>query len=133
MAERHQVSGFDEYIAKVESIAASCKDKRMVAMFSGGKNDTTGKSWCPDCVDAQPVVDGVVDSSIAKEYAFIYCSVGGRDFWKDPNCEFRKDKRTLLKSIPTLLKIDANLPRTKLVERQCCDKSLVAMMFEEED
>ena len=29
--------------------------KTIYAIFSGGKDPATGKSWCPDCVTAEPV------------------------------------------------------------------------------
>jgi len=131
MAERHNVEGFDAYISKVESLKQANQDKTILAMFSGGKNESTGKSWCPDCVHAEPVVNAVLDSALAKDSIYIYCSVGDRTFWKDPNCIFRKDPRTLLKSIPTLIKIDGNAPNTRLVEGQCQNRSMIEMMFED--
>ena len=129
MAERHQVEGFEAYIAKLDEVKKSAAGKTIVVMFSGGKSPSTGKSWCPDCVVAEPVVDKVLQSQ--KDSVYIYVSVGGVQFWKDPECVFRKDKRTLLKSIPTLVKIDGNVPNTRLVEGQCANQGMVEMLFED--
>lgn len=125
MAEKYEVNGIEEFNSKYDSLKSS--KKSIIAMFSGGKDPATGKSWCPDCVVAQPIVDSVV-ASASDQFIYIYCSVGGRDFWKDKNCIFRTDPRLRLKSVPTLLKMGT--PQ-RLEEEQCADKSIVEMMFEE--
>uniref|UniRef100_A0A2P2I025 Thioredoxin domain-containing protein 17 n=2 Tax=Hirondellea gigas TaxID=1518452 RepID=A0A2P2I025_9CRUS len=124
MVQKHEVSGFEDFISKWESVKAT--KKTIVAMFSGGK-DSSGKSWCPDCVVAQPVVDAAVDKA-SDDFIYIYCSVGGRDFWKNRNCIFRTDPRLRLKSVPTLLKLGSS---ERLEESQCADASLVRMLFED--
>jgi len=131
MAEQHQVEGFEAYISKVEEVKKASPSATIVVMFSGGKDANTGKSWCPDCVVAEPVVAGVLASAVAAGAVYIYCNVGGRSAWKDKNALFRTDPRTLLKSIPTLLKIDDNLPNTRLVEAQCANKAMIEMFFED--
>ena len=49
MAENH-VEGYAGWSAFVEKN----KGKEIFALFCGGK-DESGKSWCPDCVTAEPV------------------------------------------------------------------------------
>ncbi|ROT84198.1 hypothetical protein C7M84_022620 [Penaeus vannamei] len=66
--------------------------------------DIGRRELVPDCVTAEPVVKGAVDKAAPEDAVFIYVGVGGRDFWKDPNCVFRTDARTKLKSVPTLMK-----------------------------
>jgi len=131
MVQRYTIEGFEAYISKVEELKKANPDKTLLAMFSGGKDEATGKSWCPDCVVAEPVVSSVLEGPLGENTIYIYCSVGGRDFWKNPQCVFRTDSRTKLKSIPTLIKIDDNVPNTRLVEAQCAKKSMVEMLFED--
>lgn len=50
--------------------------------------------------------------------------------WKDPNCSFRKDPKTKLMVIPTLVRW--NGPQ-KLEGEQCEKAELVSMLFQEED
>ena len=54
MVKTHKVEGFDAFKAKVEELAGSGAD--VFVMFSGSKN-AEGVSWCPDCVEAEPVVN----------------------------------------------------------------------------
>ena len=55
MVVKHKVEGFEAFVAKAEELSAD-KSKTLIVMFSGTK-DENGKSWCPDCVVAEPVVD----------------------------------------------------------------------------
>lgn len=50
--------------------------------------------------------------------------------WKDPNCPFRKDPRTHLVFLPTLLRWKS--PQ-RLDGSQCSDPELVEMLFTDDD
>jgi len=119
-----KVEGFEAFQAKVEELAKTGGD--VFVMFSGSK-DSNGVSWCPDCVTAEPVVAACL-SSAPEDSHYLYVGVGGRDFWKDPNCVFRTAKETQLKSVPTMIKWGT---KQRLEEGQCADKNLVTMMFED--
>uniref|UniRef100_A0A8D0BR29 Thioredoxin domain-containing protein 17 n=1 Tax=Salvator merianae TaxID=96440 RepID=A0A8D0BR29_SALMN len=99
---------------------------RVFIYFSGDKEPLSGSSWCPDCVKAEPIVRAELphlpDGSV-----FIYCQVGDRAYWKDPNNEFKKDLK--LTGVPTLLKYGT--PQ-KLVEEECFKSDLVRMLFTED-
>ncbi len=83
--ERFAVEGFDAFREKLAEVEK--KGKIVIVLFSGSKTKG-GKSWCPDCEDAFPVVNHVLDE-VEDQVVFLYVGVGGRDFWKDPNCVFR--------------------------------------------
>ncbi|KAK7804157.1 hypothetical protein U0070_022465, partial [Myodes glareolus] len=90
------VSGFEEFDQAVKEH----QGKTIFAYFSGSK-DAEGKSWCPDCVEAEPVVrEGL--KHVTEDCVFIYCQVGDRSYWKDPNNDFRQKLK--LTAVPTLLK-----------------------------
>ncbi|XP_045143681.1 thioredoxin domain-containing protein 17-like [Echinops telfairi] len=108
-----RVSGFEEFNQAVEQH----KSKTIFA---------EGKSWCPDCELAEPVVlEGLKHTG--EGCVFIYCQVGERPYWKDPNNDFRKELKVT--AVPTLLKYGK--PQ-KLVESECLQASLVEMIFSEE-
>lgn len=119
-----KVEGFEAFQAEVAELSKTGGD--VFVMFSGSK-DSNGVSWCPDCVTAEPVVSACL-SSAQEDSHYLYVGVGGRDFWKDPNCVFRTAPETKLKSVPTLIKWGT---KQRLEEGQCADKNLVSMMFED--
>ncbi|XP_057629681.1 thioredoxin domain-containing protein 17-like [Chionomys nivalis] len=113
-----RVSGFEEFDQAVKEH----QGKTIFAYFSGSK-DAEGKSWCLDCVEAEPVVrEGL--KHVTEDYMFIYCQVGDRSYWKDPNNDFRQKLK--LTTVPTLLKYGT--PQ-KLVESECLQANLLEMIF----
>ncbi|KAK8727389.1 hypothetical protein OTU49_017479 [Cherax quadricarinatus] len=124
MIQKFEVEGFDAFVEKVDSFKDS--DNPIYVLFSGSK-DSRGKSWCPDCVVAEPVVKGALEKA-PEDAVFVYVGVGSRDFWKDKNCVFRTDARTKLKCVPTLMKYGG--PQ-RLEEEQCANVDLVHMLFED--
>lgn len=113
--------GFEEFDKAVKEH----EGKTIFAYFSGSK-DTEGKSWCPDCVEAEPVIrEGL--KHVTEDCVFIYCQVGDKPYWKDPNNDFRQKLK--ITAVPTLLKYGT--PQ-KLVESECCQSSLVEMIFSED-
>ncbi|XP_077021735.1 thioredoxin domain-containing protein 17 [Tamandua tetradactyla] len=119
--EEVRVSGFEEFNQALKQN----NGKTIFAYFTGSK-DAGGKSWCPDCVQAEPVVrEGL--KHVSEGCVFIYCQVGERPYWKDPNNDFRKNLKVT--AVPTLLKYGT--PQ-KLVESECLQPSLVEMLFSED-
>ncbi|XP_051847457.1 thioredoxin domain-containing protein 17 [Antechinus flavipes] len=119
--EEVRVSGFGDFSGAVEQR----RGKTIFVYFTGDK-DAEGRSWCPDCEEAEPVVlEG--RKHIPENAVFIYCQVGDRPYWKDLNNDFRKKLK--LTAVPTLLKYGT--PQ-KLVESECLNASLVEMLFSED-
>jgi len=105
------------------------KSSRLVLLFTGSK-DSAGKSWCPDC----NVADPVIEKALAKvdpedELVFVKVNVGERAVWKDQQNVYRTHKDLKITSVPTLLKWGTAI---RLQEAQCADLALVSMIFEEE-
>ncbi|KAI2580900.1 TXNDC17 isoform 8 [Pan troglodytes] len=76
--------------------------------------------------NAEPVVrEGL--KHISEGCVFIYCQVGEKPYWKDPNNDFRKNLKVT--AVPTLLKYGT--PQ-KLVESECLQANLVEMLFSED-
>jgi len=101
MVKKVNVQGYNQFRETVDSLSKSSPDS-ILCFFSGDK-DSSGKSWCPDCVTYEPVVRESVES-LDDSWTYIYCSVGGRDYWKNRSNEFRTDKDLKLTGVPTLLR-----------------------------
>ncbi|KAL3856262.1 hypothetical protein ACJMK2_011036 [Sinanodonta woodiana] len=120
MVTELHVEGYEAYKKAEEEN----KDKKVFALFCGSK-DSSGKSWCPDCVAAEPVV-GRNLAHLPEDAVFIHCNVGDRPFWKDQKNPFRTDISLKLKAVPTLMCVGK--PQ-KLVEEQLMEDGLIKMMF----
>jgi len=125
MVQRRELEGFAAFEEVYAELNGS--DKDVFLLFSGSLDPATGKSWCPDCVTAEPVIDAAM-ASAPDDAIFVHIHVGPRDFWKDPSCVFRTDPRVRLKGVPTLLKLGS---QERLQEEQLMNKSLVEMLVSE--
>ncbi|CAH0406305.1 unnamed protein product [Chilo suppressalis] len=121
-----EIKGFEEFAKYTESIDPNGAP---VFFFFSGSKLPDGNSWCPDCVEAEPVVKAYLNE-LQKEVIFAYVDVGDREYWKDRACPFRTDNRTKLMVIPTLIKWKGV---QRLEGSQCNKRDLLQMMFEEED
>ncbi|XP_030042025.1 thioredoxin domain-containing protein 17 [Microcaecilia unicolor] len=116
-----KVRGYQEFIQALERF----KDQLVFALFCGSKNEK-GASWCPDCVEAEPIVRENLQY-LPEDSIFVYCDVGEKAYWKDPNNDFKQNLK--LTGVPTLLK--CGTPQ-KLVEEECFKPELVQMLFAED-
>ena len=87
-----------------------------------------GKSWCPDCVTAEPVIEKCFKDT-GDDVTLLYVAVGQRDFWKKQDNPFRTHEKLRLKGVPTLMKWGG--PQ-KLVEEELFNEDLIQMLFEDE-
>ncbi|CAI2349466.1 unnamed protein product [Caenorhabditis sp. 36 PRJEB53466] len=120
MALKHYTAqGYEAFQEVLQSIG---KGQRVVALFTGSKNLSTGLSWCPDCVVAEPVVESVLaDPAVAsQDVHFVTVFVGNREVWRDPAVGFRTDPKLKLTCIPTLLEVGNKAKR--LLEAQMNDE-----------
>lgn len=72
MVKSHDVHGYEELIKLVETLEPAGGPIHI--LFCGGKEEN-GKSWCPYCVEAEPVVANAL-SHAAENSHFIHCDVG---------------------------------------------------------
>ncbi|XP_075992867.1 thioredoxin domain-containing protein 17-like [Anticarsia gemmatalis] len=126
MVTKVQVKGmqeFDEFYKGIDP-----KGPPVLFYFTGAKLPT-GKSWCSDCNDAEPIVEAYL-TEVKKSLIFVYVDVGDRETFKKTDCPFRTDSRTRIMVIPTII-------RWKGVQRlegeQCCKRELLQMLLEDEE
>ncbi|KAF9901842.1 Thioredoxin domain-containing protein 17 [Lobosporangium transversale] len=92
------------------------KDKDIYIYYYASVDPDTGKSWCPDCVKAGPVVAGRF--SKLDNVVLIDAPVGDRPTWKDMSHPYRHDKVIKISAVPTLVHWNT---KSQLVENDCED------------
>ena len=77
---------------------------KIILLFMASIDPETGKSWCPDCRDADPVVNDTLDSwsKTSPSSILITVYVGERANWKNPSNIFRGEPY-FIKAVPTLM------------------------------
>jgi hypothetical protein len=120
---------FVRHSQSAEAIAAfhTAQQERRTAVFLcfGSEDPTTGESWCPDCVVADPVIRGAVAAG-APGAVIHECPVGLRSAWKGNSAHpLRQDPGFRLERIPTLIRLDGGVETGRLVEAACSDRSAV--------
>ncbi|KAF5307661.1 hypothetical protein FQR65_LT06716 [Abscondita terminalis] len=122
----HHVEGYEKFCEFMDDFKVD-DDATVYVYFSGSKLPS-GLSWCDDCVRAYPVIEEALNKAEENSH-FIYVEVGDRPTWKDPESSFRKDKRTRLLVLPTLLRWGQ--PH-RLEGEQCEKMELVEMLITDE-
>ena len=91
------------------------KEKKDFIVYIFGDHDKQGRSWCPDCVVAEPFVEKAMqkinEMESQKEVYFINISVkiSGRDI-------YRNDKIIKMKRIPTIIYFSRGVEMGRLIE-----------------
>jgi len=125
MVKKHHVKGWDEFEKLVTGLES---EKKAINVFFTGDKNELGESWCPYCNQAFPVINKVVEAA-PEDSHFITVEID-RPFWKTLDNPFRKDPRTHLVFLPTLLRWKG---AQRLDGSQAANEDLVSMLFEDED
>jgi len=114
--------------AQLDAQLTAHAGQRLFVLFSGAP-DASGASWCPDCNDAQPVIDAALEKAAAcgsgMPVVLLYAPLmraeyrGNAAHWARVHPAFR------LERIPTLFKMGRSKPVGSLVEDACKSASAV--------
>lgn len=113
--------------AEVEANLATAIAGRNSALylFFGSEDPTTGASWCPDCVIADPILRRAC-TTLRPDLVLYECPVGLRSEWKNQlQHPYRLHPTTRLARIPTLLFLEHGMERGRLVEGDCAQPAIV--------
>lgn len=125
MVVRHRVEGYENFLKFMNDLKV---DGPIYVLYTGTKLPN-GKSWCPDCVEAEPFIEE--GFKVASNTAhLVVAEVGDRPFWKDLNCPFRTNTVTKLKVLPTLARWET---QKRLEGDQCLKVDLIEMLLTDED
>ncbi|XP_076233430.1 thioredoxin domain-containing protein 17 [Calliopsis andreniformis] len=125
MVQRHNVRGYENFFKFMQTLKAT---DPVYVLYSGTKLPN-GKSWCPDCVEAEPFIEEGFKSA-PERTQLVVVEVGERAYWKDLNCPFRTNATTKLKVLPTLARWGT---QKRLEGDQLLKPDLIEMLLADED
>ncbi|XP_011651794.1 thioredoxin-like protein Clot isoform X2 [Cucumis sativus] len=82
-------------------------NKANFILFLADKDPSTSRSWCPDCVRAEPVIYKKLEAA-SDDIALLRAYVGDRPTWRNPQHPWRVDPRFKLTGVPTLVRWEEN-------------------------
>ena len=75
--------------------------KKFIAIFTGSINEETNESWCPDCVEAKPAIQRVVDACNGNRV--ILKGIVTRDEWKGNPAQAYRQAPYGAQGVPTVV------------------------------
>ena len=128
MAKHVLVAAPADFDAAFESAVAE-SSACFYGLFIGSNKPDTGKSWCPDCVRADPVLRKVLDDplQVPDGTVVLDCPCARAEYKGHPEYPYRTHARIQLKGVPTLVKWDAegNVVAS-ICEAPCWDIAMVS-------
>ena len=93
----------DAIVSDFEDKLKSEGSKVKFLLFLADKDPSTSRSWCPDCVVAEPVIYEKLGAT-SDEVILLRAYVGDRPTWRNPSHPWRVDPRFKLRGVPTLIR-----------------------------
>jgi len=88
---------------------------KILLVYVVGARDEHGKSWCPDCVASDPILDEAL-STFNKPTIVFEAPVARAEYKGNPNYPYRKHPQIQLTGVPTLVHWTKEGPQARLVE-----------------
>ena len=105
--------------------AAVATGKPVFALFTGAAGED-GKSWCPDCSEAKPLLEATfAEAGRAAELTLIEVPLVRAEYRGNAEHWARTMAGVKLQRIPTLMKMGAKVKVAELVEGECGDVARV--------
>lgn len=92
-------------------------NNKHLLFYVGSKTSDTGKSWCPDCVRAEPILEEAFESNDGGSVVLL-CPVD-RAPYKQSDFPYRQNPSIQLSCVPTLLKWGRSGPAERLNDNEC--------------
>ena len=100
-------------------------------LFTGEKSQATGVSWCPDCVNAEPLINQTFDES-SRDFVLLECLVNREHYKGNSEYPYRTLPNIAIKCIPTLIKWSDTDVSQRLNDAQCQDIEKLRKFIDEE-
>ncbi|KAL3122500.1 hypothetical protein niasHT_003036 [Heterodera trifolii] len=133
--------GLRQILVELKHSASRVYNGGVFVYFTGEKVAETGQSWCPSCVQADPVIEQAFDEfswdpDMPIHVAFITCDVGPREIWKSLDNSIKADATLDVQSVPTLIEYsqacEKRVPGRKLdKDEQFQDKNGIVKFISE--
>lgn len=126
----HHVKGYEALKQITEDLESERLKGAKIFVYFTGEKMSTGESWCPDCVKAEPFVQAYLSKNEGKVKInhLIIADAGNRTQWKDKENSFRTVLN--IQNLPTIIRWKG--PQ-KLTGDELSDESLLALLFEDEE
>ena len=129
--KQETVSGHQALLSLLETEKSNYE--KVFVLFMASIDPETGRSWCPDCREADPVVRSILDEKpylSDSKSIFVTAYVGQRAEWKDASCPFRGEPFNV-SCVPTLLRYNKNGPQTgdRLLEGDLVDAAKIRTLL----
>jgi thiol-disulfide isomerase/thioredoxin len=111
----NSVAEFNTVVDEATSLAP-----KVFILFTGSKDPRTGKSWCPDCTRADPVIDKVM-SEVGSSAVLVEAPVTREDL--RGSGDYKSNAKVALRCVPTLM--DWANPKVRLDDSQSQNEDLV--------
>ena len=121
MANQLFVESVDELQRALDDNAGA----KGIFIYFWGTADDSGESWCPDCRQADPVIEAGL-ANATEGIVFIMVAVGDRGAWKNPENAFRVHPSFKVTGIPTLIRWKTD---RRLEPEECKKKELIDEFF----
>ncbi|CAG9815984.1 unnamed protein product [Phaedon cochleariae] len=126
MVQKHYVEGYNAFLEFFKTFDS--QGQKVHVLFSSTPGPD-GDTFCTYCKRAWPVIDEELEKSDPQSH-FVKVAVGDKPTWKDPECGFRKDPKTKVRVLPTIVRWGG----PQRLEGEQCDKAdLVNMLFNDDD
>eukprot|EP00300_Choanocystis_sp_HF-7_P041596 c8377_g1_i2.p1 GENE.c8377_g1_i2~~c8377_g1_i2.p1 ORF type:complete len:140 (+),score=32.20 c8377_g1_i2:1-420(+) len=114
-------------LAELNQAIASVHDQKVFVVIMSGYDDV-GDMWCPDSVEAKPLIDrklaALGDPIVIEGHV-------GRPEWKDKENLHEYRTGLGLTAVPTLLIFEGGVEKARLVEEDCFNLALLDQFFEQ--
>ncbi|XP_030568378.1 thioredoxin domain-containing protein 17 isoform X1 [Drosophila novamexicana] len=112
-----------------DALKVHAKNNCLIYMYFFGEKDSKGRSWCPDCVAVEELVETALRENAHPNSLIYTVDVGSRDAWKDrsDNNKFRLPPYSL-SVIPSLLRWNS---AERLEGDQLLKPALLELFFNE--
>ncbi|KAL2330846.1 hypothetical protein Fmac_018427 [Flemingia macrophylla] len=97
--------------------AEAPQNKANLILFLADKDPATSRSWCPDCVRAEPVIYKKLESS-PDDILLLRAYVGDRPTWRKPQHPWRVDPKFKLTGVPTLIRWENDAVKGRLEDHE---------------
>jgi hypothetical protein len=84
--------------AKLEEAKSLAGANPLIVLFTGAIDSATGKSWCPDCTAADPIIHDIIGKT---DSVLLSCAVI-REEYRNPEYVYRTAPDVKLKCVPTV-------------------------------
>ena len=104
---------------------------KVFVLFTGGLDAATGKSWCPDCVDAKgPISAALEEAGAAGAVSLVEVPLVRAEYKGHADHWARTHAGVKLKAIPTLIKWGKVAKVGELVEGECSEANVRELVLE---